>query len=113
MSEIRFYIDENVQIEVMSQLVQHGIEAVSAKSLEKLGDTDTNHLQRATEMGHVLCTHDQDFLRLSAEGVPHAGIVFAQQNQSTIGGWVRQLRRLHDEFTAEEMVGRVEFVNVK
>jgi hypothetical protein len=112
-SKIRFYIDENVQVEVAPQLVEHGIEAVSAKSLEKLGDTDANHLQRAAEMGYVLCTYDQDFLRMNAEGVEHAGIIFAQQYQSTIGGWVKELIRIHEELTAEEMVGRVEYVNVK
>lgn len=56
-------------------------------------------------MGYVLCTHDQDFLRMNAEGVPHAGIVFAEQYHSTMGGWVRELRKLHDELNAEEMVG--------
>ena len=113
MSKIRFYIDENVQIEVASQLIQHGIEAISAKSLEKLGDSDANHLKRATEMGYVLCTHDRYFLRMSAKGEKHAGIVFAEQYQSSIGGWVRELRKLHENVSAEAMVGRVEFVNVK
>ena len=113
MSKIRFYIDENVQVEVASQLSQHGIEAVSAKSLEKLGDTDANHLLRATDMGYVLCTYDTDFLRMSAEDVQHAGIVFAGQYKSTIGGWVKELRKLHDEISAEEMIDRVVFINVK
>ena len=113
MSKIRFYVDENVQIEVAPQLIQHGIEAVSAKTLEKLGDTDANHLRRATELGYVLCTHDMDFLRMSAEGVAHAGIVFAEQYNSSVGGWVRALQKLHDELTAEEMVGEVKYVRVK
>lgn len=113
MSKIRFYIDENVQLEVAPQLVQRGIEAVSAKSLEKLGDTDANHLQRTTEMGYVLCTYDQDFLRMNAEGIKHAGIIFAQQHESTIGGWIKQLLRIHEELSAEEMIGRVVFISVK
>ena len=113
MSKLRFYIDENVQIEVAPQLVQHGIEAVSAKSLEKLGDTDANHLRRATEMGCVLCTHDQDFLRKSAEGVQHAGIVFAEQYKSTIGGWVRELQTIHSEMTAEAMKMQVKFISTR
>lgn len=113
MSKIRFYLDENVQVEVTAQLVQHNIEVVSAKTLEKLSDTDANHLQRATEMGYVLCTCDQDFLRMNAEGFQHNGIVFAKQYQSSIGGWVRALRQLHKEATAEAMVGQVRYVNVK
>ncbi|MEP7293363.1 MAG: DUF5615 family PIN-like protein [Chloroflexota bacterium] len=113
MSKIRFYLDENVQVEVAPQLVQHGIEAVSVKTLEKLGDSDTNHLQRAIAMGYVLCTYDQDFLRLAAEGADHAGIVFGEQYQATIGGWVRKLCQLHSETSAEEMIGQVRFVSLK
>lgn len=113
MSKIRYYIDENVQVAVAAQLVQQGIEAVSAKTLEKLGDSDTNHLQRATEHGYVLCTYDQDFLKLHAEGIQHAGIVFAEQYQATIGGWVKRLVQLYKETSAEDMIGQVKFISVK
>lgn len=64
-------------------------------------------------MGYVLCTYDTDFLRMSAEGTEHSGIVFAEQYKSTIGGWVRELLKLHEELTAEQMVGQVKFVSVK
>lgn len=113
MSEIRFYIDENVEVEVTPQLAQHGIVAVSAKTLGKLGDTDANHLQRAAEMGYVLCTYDQDFLRMNAEGFEHTGIIFAIQYQSTIGGWVKALRQIHAETTTEAMIGQIKFISVK
>lgn len=64
-------------------------------------------------MGRVLCTHDQDFLRMNAEGVEHVGIAFAQGSEATIGGWVRALRALHSEKTAEEMRGQVKFLSMK
>jgi hypothetical protein len=113
LSELRFYIDENVEPEVAEQLKHHGIEAVSAKSLGKLGDSDPDHLQRARAMGYVLCTHDQDLLRLNAEGVEHAGIAFESHYGHSIGGWVRALRDLHTKETAESMVNQVKFLNVK
>jgi hypothetical protein len=112
-SEIKFYLDENVQVAVAEQLERWQIDAVSAKSLETLGDSDVNHLERATEMGRVLCTYDQDFLRMDAEGIEHAGIAFAKQYFADIGGWVRALRALHASTTAEEMKGRVEFLSMK
>lgn len=46
-------------------------------------------------MSRVLCTHDQDFLRLAAAGVEHAGIAFLPQTRASIGIWVRELRALH------------------
>ena len=61
---LRFYLDENINPIVADQLKLHGIDAVSVKELGKLGDSDPDHLARATGLERVLCTHDQDFLRL-------------------------------------------------
>jgi hypothetical protein len=113
MTTLRFYLDENVDPEVAEQLIQKGIEAISTRSLGKLGDSDVNHLQRATEMGFVLCTHDADFLRMNAQGVDHSGIVFSSHDESTIGGWVRELQTIHSEMTAEAMKMQVKFISTR
>lgn len=52
--ELRFYLDENIPIEVTRQLQLSGIEGVSAHSLDKLSDPDESHLQRALAMNHLL-----------------------------------------------------------
>lgn len=106
-------MDENVDPEIAIQLVKGGIDAVTVRDLELLGDMDLNHLQKATEMQRVLCTHDQDFLRMHTEGIAHCGIAFGQHYGSTIGGWVRALRKLHSAKTAEEIIGMIEYLNVK
>jgi predicted nuclease of predicted toxin-antitoxin system len=113
LSEIRFYLDENIDKAVTEQLLRWGIDAVSVHTLELRGDSDINHLQRATDMGRALCTHDQDFTRLAAENTEHAGIVFAQQYQASVGGWVRSLRALHARMSAEEIRGMLIFVSLK
>jgi hypothetical protein len=112
-NRLRYYMDENVPTAVAEQLRLNSIDAISVHDLEQLGDADLNHLQRATNMGRVLCTHDQDFLRLAAEGSEHAGIAFAPQYQATIGGWVRELRSLHARLTANEAVGQVVYLSLK
>jgi hypothetical protein len=81
-SELRFYLDENVPTEVGRQLRSSGIDAVTARDLGRLGERDTNHLQSAAAQSRMLCTHDQDFLRLAAEGVEHAGIAFSPRTAS-------------------------------
>jgi hypothetical protein len=110
-SELRFYLDENVPTEVGSQLCSSGIDAVTARDLGQLGGADFDHLKRATAQSRMLCTHDQDFLRLAAEGEEHAGIAFSLQKRITIGGWVRALRALHAGFDADEIKNRVFFVS--
>jgi hypothetical protein len=113
MSEVKFYLDENMDVEIAEQMSRHGVDIVTARDLGKLGETDEKHLGYASETGRILCTHDQDFLRLHAEGVPHAGIAFGAQYLATVGGWVRALRELHATTTAEDMVGQVQYLKVK
>ena len=110
MAAIKFYLDEMVPTDVADQLQRRGIEAVTVRELGFLSDADSSHLSRARDMGHVLCTNDQDFLRLARTGIEHAGIVFGQQRRMTIGAWVRALVAIHGRFSAEDMINRVEFI---
>ena len=112
-SDLRFYFDESVELAVSEQLDAGGLDVVSAHSLDLLGDDDRNHLERATEMGRVLCTYDADFLRLASEGVEHAGIIFAQHQKASIGGWVREIRALHARLKSEDVHGQVIFLSMR
>jgi hypothetical protein len=110
LAEIRFYLDENVPLEVGRQLALSGVDVVSARGLDRLGDADRDHLRLATEQGRVLCTHDQDFLRLAAEGADHQGIAFLPQTGAGIGTWVRGLRALHARIDSAATARRVFFL---
>ena len=80
------------------------------RDLGLLGEDDINHLQNATELGRVLCTHDTDFLHLASSGFQHSGIVFGQQDIHYIGAWVNWLTLMHAVYTAAEMSNRIEFM---
>ncbi|MCB9077995.1 MAG: DUF5615 family PIN-like protein [Anaerolineaceae bacterium] len=108
--KIRFYLDENVPIAISVQLKRRHIDAVTVRDLGVLGDSDVNHLRRATEMGYVLCTHDVDYIELAATGTAHTGIVFGQQHRHNIGDWVRFLELLHTLYESDEMRNRIEYV---
>jgi hypothetical protein len=107
---IRLYLDENVQVAVAAQLKRKGIEVVTVRDLGFLGDSDENHLRRATEMGYVLCTHDDDYLIMAADGVEHAGIVFGIAQKHTIGDWVKSLELIHGVYTDDDMLNHVEYL---
>ena len=107
---IRFFLDENIPIAVAAQLNRRGIEAVTVRDLGVLGDSDQNHLQRASMLGYVLCTNDADFVNLAAQGVEHAGIIFGQQHKHTIGDWVRNLELIHAILDPEDMRNHVEYL---
>lgn len=110
MAEIRFYLDENVPIAVATQLKRRGIEAVTVRDLGFLGDSDVNHLYRATEMGYILCTHDVDYVALATSDVEHTGIVLGQQHRHGIGDWVRFLELVHTVYEPDEMRNRIEYI---
>ena len=110
MTELRFYFDESVDLAVSEQLALAGLDVVSAHSLTTLGDKDPQHLQRAVQMGRVLCTCDVDFVILAQQGTAHTGIVFGAMQRVAIGDWIRYLRRLHATKSAEEVEGLVFYV---
>ncbi|MCX6046070.1 MAG: DUF5615 family PIN-like protein [Chloroflexi bacterium] len=88
---ISLYLDENLSPKIAYQLRRRGIDAVTVRDLGLLGDTDENHLERATAMNYVLVTGDTDYLIMAAAGAKHAGIVFGMQENHGIGDWVRAL----------------------
>lgn len=109
-ANLRFYLDENVPVQVARQLNFRGIDAVTVRDLDMLGEDDLNHLQNAAKLGRVLCTHDKDFLQLASSGFQHTGLVFGQQDIHYIGEWVNWLTLMHAVYTFKEMINRIEFL---
>ena len=109
-SSIRLYLDEGVQVAVAEQMRNRGIDTVHVRDLGLRGDADINHLQRASDMGRVVCTYDYDFLRLHGQGIQHAGIIIAQHFDTTVGDWVRGLELICGAMTADEMINHIEYL---
>ena len=107
---IRLYLDENISPVVAEQLRRKGIEVFTLQDLDLLGDTDENHLARATAMGCVLCTQDDDYLRLAAQGIEHAGIVYSKMGRHEIGGWVKSLEIICMVYAADDMQNHIEYI---
>jgi predicted nuclease of predicted toxin-antitoxin system len=55
---VRLYLDENLSPRIAIQLRQRGVDAVSVRDLDVLGDDGVSHLERATRMGRALVTTD-------------------------------------------------------
>lgn len=109
-TSIRLYIDENLSPEIANQLRLRGIDAISVRDLNLLGDSDTYHLVRALRLGRVLVTSDTDFLMMSATQSEHAGIIFGKQETHAIGDWVKGLELICFVYNADEMKNHVEFL---
>ncbi|MEM1095046.1 MAG: DUF5615 family PIN-like protein [Bacteroidota bacterium] len=109
MSQIRFYFDEHIANAIADGLRRRGFDVLTLAEAGRLGTSDEAHLEYALEQQRVLVTHDADFLRLAARGLPHAGIVYSPQGR-TVGDMIRTLTLIAQVLTAEEMHGRIEYV---
>jgi predicted nuclease of predicted toxin-antitoxin system len=99
-----------MQIAIAPQLRAKGIEVVTVKDLNLLGESDINHLRNATQMGYVLCTHDKDYLQLAFEGVEHSGIVIGKWLKHSIGDWVHALILIYDVLQPQDMINNIEYL---
>jgi predicted nuclease of predicted toxin-antitoxin system len=107
---IRLYLDENLSPRIADQLRRRGVDIVTVHDLDAAGDSDENHLFRATRLQRVLVTTDVDFLVLAGSGQQHAGIVFGEQATHKIGDWVNALDLLCAVYAPEEMANHVEYI---
>ncbi len=110
MSEkVNYYLDEQVDSAVAKGLRRRGVNVVRAFEVGMLGATDPEHLRLALKVHRVIFTQDEDFNVLHAAGEPHAGIVYAPQG-TAIGPIIRGLMLIYDVLSAEEMIGRLEYL---
>ena len=107
---IRFYLDENMPVVIAAELERRGIDAVTVRDLDKLGDDDLRHLRRAAEQGRILCTYDKDYTRLAKQGIEHKGIVFISGKRRAIGFLVKRLEWIYSTYTSDDMQNKVEYV---
>ena len=87
-----------------------GIDATTTQDAGLLGASDEAQLAFASSEGHVVVTHDDDFLKLHGQATTHAGIVYANHRRSPIGRIVHSLVHIWRISSVEEMRGRVEFI---
>jgi hypothetical protein len=107
---IRFHLDENCDPAIAAGLRRHGIDVTTSLDAGLLHAPDERHAAFALAQERVVFTQDQDFLRLHAAGVPHAGIAYCRQRSRTIGEIIDGLLLIWQVYEPEEMSSRVEFL---
>jgi predicted nuclease of predicted toxin-antitoxin system len=107
---LRFHLDENVDVAIAKGLRLRGIDVTTPGDVGLLSADDGNHLSFAATEERVLVTHDDDFLILASLGASHSGIAYCHPKSRSTGELVRYLDIVAQCLTAEEMIGRVEFL---
>ena len=105
---ISFYFDEHMPRAVAKALAQDEIEVIMAVDVDMTGrDDDTEHLQYATDHNLVLVTRDLPFAGRSSKQSDHAGLICWTGPGDDFGGMIRALKQFVDQYTPDEIRGRV------
>jgi predicted nuclease of predicted toxin-antitoxin system len=109
LAEVRYHFDEHMPGVVARELRRLGIDAETTHEAGLLGASDRAHLAHARAHGRVVVTEDADYRDLHDQGEPHSGIVYFPGGHRPIGELVESLRLVYESYSAEEMVGRLEY----
>lgn len=107
---IKFHLDEHVHPGIAIGLCSRGIDTSTTAESDLIGAGDEKHLAFALAEERVVVTHDNDFLRLHAAGIPHAGIAYCHQEKYPLGTLLQMLLLLDACETTPLMMGRVEYL---
>lgn len=110
MTDIRFYLDENVDHDIARGLRTRSIEVLTTAEAGTRGFSDEEHLAFALQEKLVIITSDEDFLILHSQNIEHAGIVYFKQQSRTLKHVLRGLFLIYTELTQEDMLNWVEFL---
>jgi predicted nuclease of predicted toxin-antitoxin system len=100
---IRFHLDENCPNAIADGLRRRGIDVTTTPEVGLISATDEEQTLHALVEGRVIFSQDQDFLRINAAGIRHAGIVYCRQGKRSIGGIILGLTEIWEIMEPAEM----------
>ncbi len=114
---VGLYMDVHVRRAVTDGLRLRGINVLTAQEDDADELSDSELLERATELGCLLFTQDEDFLAEAARrqktGESFAGVVYAHQLNITVGECIDDLELIAAATGPEEWMNRVQYLPLK
>ncbi len=111
---VRYYFDVHVLGPAYEQLRVRGIDVLRAQDDDHDQAADAKLLDRASELGRVVVTFDQDFLaeahRRQDSGTKFAGVIFGHEDKVSIGQMVEDLTLVANCMEPDEFQNRVFFL---
>lgn len=113
---LALYMDVHIPRAVTTALRIRSIDVLTAQEDDAATLDDDHLLQRATDLGRVLVSQDEDLLREGARRLHEArdfsGIVYAHQLRITIGQMVEDLELIAKATSSQEWWGRIEYLPI-
>ena len=114
---LSLYMDVHVPMAVTEALRRGGLDILTSQDDGTATEDDEALLVRATQLGRVLFSQDQDFLVIAAEwqreGRRFAGILFAAQQGVSLGRLAADLELLLTCCEPDELRDRVTYLPLR
>jgi hypothetical protein len=111
---VGLYMDVHVPAAITRGLLLRGVDVLTAQLDGATELEDPRLLDRATELGRVLFSQDDDLLAEAAKcqrsGKEFGGVIYAHQLGITIGRAVNDLEMLAQAGMLEDFANRVEYL---
>jgi predicted nuclease of predicted toxin-antitoxin system len=106
----RFHLDECCDPAIANGLRRRDIDVTTLQEAGLIEAEDEQQAEYGFAENRVVLTHDADFLRLQAAGVPHAGIVYRAKDTLSLDEIIKRLVLIWEIYEPEEIVNCVEFL---
>ena len=107
-------MDEHVPRAITNGLRLRGVDVITAWADGRSGVDNPDLLDRASQLGRVLFTQDDDLLVEAAkrqrEGIPFSGVIYAHQLRVSIGTCIENLEVIAKAGQPEDIENGVEFL---
>jgi hypothetical protein len=111
---VRLYMDENVEGQIIRGLRGRGIDVLTAEEDGRNETPDPEILDRASTLGRVVFSRDQDFLREASRrqrfGERFAGVVYAHKQEVSVGVCITDLEYQAQAGSPDDFADRVYFL---
>jgi Domain of unknown function (DUF5615) len=111
---LRLYMDVHVKAAITTGVRRRGIDVVMAQEDGSQRLEDAPLLARATELGRVLFSQDDDLLAIARahqrEEGEFSGLIYGHQLAATIGKYVLDLELVCKVLEPEDMANRIEYL---
>jgi len=111
---LQLLMDAHIEAEITQRLRARGVDVLTAQEDGADLLSDPLLLDRATELGRVLFTYDQDFCGETArrlrEGVPFFAVFYAHSDRSRLKEFAEWLEMYAVLMSPEEVRGRLIFI---
>jgi predicted nuclease of predicted toxin-antitoxin system len=111
---LSLYMDVHVPLAITEGLRRRGIDVLTSQGDHTAEKDDESLLARATSLGRLFFTQDQDLLAIAAiwqgSEKPFVGIIYAHQERASLGRLVADIELLARCCVLEDLSNRVTYL---